>query len=41
MFHRLPRAAAGVALALILAGCSSSATPSPVPTAPPVSPLHR
>lgn len=35
MFHRVPRAAAGVALALILAGCSSSATPAPTaaPTA--------
>jgi len=29
MFHRLPRAAAGMALVLVLAGCSSSATPSP------------
>jgi rhamnose transport system substrate-binding protein len=29
MFHRAPRVATGVALALILAGCSSSATPTP------------
>ncbi|MGA2512418.1 MAG: substrate-binding domain-containing protein [Candidatus Limnocylindrales bacterium] len=31
MFHRLPRAAAGMALVLVLAGCSSSATPTPPP----------
>ena len=42
MFHRVPRVAAGVALALVLTGCSSSATPTaapvvtPVVTAPPV-----
>ena len=34
MFHRVPRAAAGVAVLVLLAGCSSSATPSPAaPTA--------
>jgi rhamnose transport system substrate-binding protein len=35
MFHRAPRVATGVALALILAGCSSSATPTPAPTVAP------
>ena len=34
MFHRAPRVAAGLALALILTGCSSSATPTPVPATP-------
>jgi len=34
MFHRAPRIAAGLALTLILAGCSSTATPAP--TAVPV-----
>ena len=36
MFHRLPRAAAGVALIFVLAGCSSTAaTPTPAPTPTP------
>jgi len=35
MFHRLPRLATGVALALVLAGCSSTAaTPTPAPATP-------
>jgi rhamnose transport system substrate-binding protein len=38
MFHRLPKAAAGMALVLVLAGCSSSATPSPVVTPAPATP---
>ena len=29
MFHRLPKLASGMALVLVLAGCSSSSTPSP------------
>jgi rhamnose transport system substrate-binding protein len=35
MFHRVPRATAGVALALILAGCSSTATTAPTATVAP------